>query len=90
MENKESTINIIKQKRTVPDSVIEGRKKFNNFKKVIKEALKEEPKTIPQIAAAINMPLHETTYYLMAMQKFGDVVVDSLDDMDEYYFYKLK
>jgi hypothetical protein len=87
---KNRTIDIIKQKRSVPESVNEGRKKFNNFKRIIKEALKEEAKTIPQIAAEINMPLHETTYYLMAMQKFGDVVVDSLDDMDEYYFYKLK
>lgn len=90
MEKKERTIDIIKQKRTVSESVIEGRKKFNNFKKSIKDALKDEPKTIPQIAAEIQMPVHETTYYLMAMQKFGDVVVDSLDDMDEYYFYKLK
>lgn len=90
METKQRTIDIIKQKRTVAESVIEGRKKYNGFKKAIKDALKDEPKTIPQIAAAINMPVHETTYYLMAMQKFGDVVVDSIDDMDEYYFYKLK
>ena len=90
MEAKQRTIDIIKQKRTVSESVIEGRKKYNAFKKAIKDALKDEPKTIPQIAAAINMPLHETTYYLMAMQKFGDIMVDSLDDMDEYYFYKLK
>ena len=90
MEAKTRTIDIIKQKRTVPDSVTEGRKKFNSFKKAIKEALKSEPKSIPQIAAETQMPVHEITYYLMAMQKFGDVVVDSLDDMDEYYFYKLK
>jgi hypothetical protein len=90
MEAKTRTIDIIKQKRAVPDSVTEGRKKFNSFKKAIKEALKNEPRTIPQIAADINMPVHETTYYLMAMLKFGDIVVDSIDDMDEYYFYKLK
>jgi hypothetical protein len=90
MEKKERTIDIIKQKRQVSDEVIERRKKYNTFKKAIKDALKGEPKTIPQIAADIQMPVHETTYYLMAMQKFGDVVVDSIDDMDEYYFYKLK
>ncbi len=90
MEKKTRTIDIIKQKRSVADSVIEGRKKFNSMKKAIKEALKEAPKSIPQIAAEITMPVHETTYYLMAMQKFGEVMVDSLDDMDEYYFYKLK
>jgi hypothetical protein len=86
---KDRTIDIIKQKRTVSVTVNEERKKFNSFKKAIKEALKEEPKSIPQLAAEIKMPLHDTTYYLMAMQKFGEIAVDSLDDMDEYYFYKL-
>lgn len=90
MEKKERTIDIIKQKRQVSDEVIERRKKYNTFKKAIKDTLKGAPKTIPQIAADIQMPVHETTYYLMAMQKFGDVVVDSIDGMDEYYFYKLK
>jgi hypothetical protein len=90
MEKKERTIDIIKQKRKVADSVIDGRKKFNSYKKAIKEALKSEAKSIPQIAEEMQMPVHEITYYMMAMQKFGEVVVDSLDDMDEYYFYKLK
>jgi hypothetical protein len=90
MATKQRTIDIIKQKRSVPESVTEGRRKYTGFRKAIKDALKDEPKTIPQIAAQINMPVHETTYYLMAMQKFGEVVVDRLDDMDEYYLYKLK
>jgi hypothetical protein len=90
MEKATRTIDIIKQKRSVPESVTENRKKYNNFRKIIKEALKGEPMTIPQIAVSIGMPVYDTTYYLMAMQKFGEVVVDSLDDMDEYYFYKLK
>jgi len=84
------TIDIIKQKRTVPEELNLARKKFNAFKKAIKEALKDEPKSIPQIAAEIKQPIDETTYYLMAMLKFNEVEVDSLDDMDEYYFYKLK
>jgi predicted Rossmann fold nucleotide-binding protein DprA/Smf involved in DNA uptake len=86
---KDRTIDIIKQKRTVSATATEERKKFNSYKKAIKDALKDEPKSIPQIADIIQMPLHETTYYLMAMQKFGEIAVDSLDDMDEYYFYKV-
>ncbi len=84
------TIDIIKQKRTVADGVNESRKQYNSYRKSIKEALGEEPKTIPQIAEQLNMPVSEVTYFLMAMQKFGEIEVDSLDDMDEYYFYKLK
>lgn len=87
---KTRTIDIIKQKRKVSDEVNESRKLYNSFRKAIKEALTEEARSIPQIAAHINKPVSEVTYYLMALQKFGEIEVDSLDDMDEYYFYKLK
>jgi predicted Rossmann fold nucleotide-binding protein DprA/Smf involved in DNA uptake len=90
MEKKPRTIDIIKQKRKVPESVTEGRKKYNSMKKAILEALKDEAKTIPQIASETKISLPETTYYLMALQKFGEVSVQGLDDMDEYYFYELK
>lgn len=90
MEAKEKTIEIIKQKRTVSGAVTERRKKYNSYRKAIRGVLKNEPATIPQIAEKIAMPLYETAYYVMAMQKFGEVVADNLDDMDEYYFYKLK
>ncbi len=90
MEKKTRTIDIIKQKRKVPESVTEGRKKYNSMKRAILESLKEEAKTIPQISTETNISLYETTYYLMALHKFGDVSVHSLDDMDEYYFYELK
>ena len=54
------------------------------------KSLKEEGKTIPQIAEATELSSPETTYYLMTLLKFGDVEVEGIDDMDEYYIYKLK
>lgn len=90
MEAKTKTINIIKEIRKVPAHVTEGRKKYSRIRKAILEALKDEAKTIPQIAKIITLPLDQTTYYLMALLKFGDVAVEGIDDMDEYYFYKLK
>jgi hypothetical protein len=90
MEKKARTIDIIKQKRNVPESIKEGRKKYSSMRRAILEALKDEAKTIPQIAFETKISLPETTYYLMALQKFGDVAVQGLDDMDEYYFYELK
>jgi len=89
METNRKTINIIKETRKVPAHVTEGRKKYMQIRKAILEALKEESKNVPQIAAQISLPLPETTYYLMTLLKFGEVAVDSLDDMDEYYTYKL-
>jgi hypothetical protein len=90
MEAKTKTINIIKETRKVPAHVTEGRKKYVQIRKVILETLKTEGKTIPQIAADTSLPLAETTYYLMTLQKFGEITVEGIDDMDEYYIYKLK
>lgn len=90
MEKQKRTIDIIKQKRKAPENVLEGRKVYNKIRKAILEALKEEAKTIPQVAQEIQLSLPETTYYLMALQKFGEVSVKGLDDLDEYYFYELK
>ena len=90
MEAKTKTINIIKETRKVPYHVTEGRKKYVQIRRAILETLKTEGKTIPQIVAAANLPLAETTYYLMTLQKFGEITVEGIDDMDEYFIYKLR
>jgi DNA-binding transcriptional regulator YbjK len=90
MEAKSKTINIIKEIRKVSSQVSESRKKFVQTRKAIMEALKDEGKTIPQIATLTQLPLYETTYYLMSLQKFGEVTVEGIDDMDEYFIYKIK
>ena len=90
MEAKTKTIHIIKETRKVPDHVTEGRKKYVKIRKAILEALKTGGKTIPQVASDTNLPLSETTYFLMSLQKFGEITVEGIDDMDEYYIYKLK
>lgn len=84
------TINIIKETRKIPAHVSENRKKYNRIRKAILETLKREGKTIPQIAEATKLPLADITYYLLSLYKFGEVVVEGIDDMDEYYIYKLK
>lgn len=89
MEAKTKTINIIKETRKVPVHVSESRKKYVQIRKAILDALKDEGKTIPQIAEIIQLAKPETTYYLMSLHKFGDVAVEGIDDMDEYFIYKL-
>jgi len=90
METRKKTIQIIKETRKVPESVTENRNKFIKIRKNILEALKDGGKTIPQIADATKLPLFETTYYLLSLHKFGEVIVEGIDDMDEYFIYKLK
>jgi len=84
------TIDIIKQKRKVSDSVKENMKAFNKIKRQILKSLETEEKTVPQIAKEIDLPLDIVTYHLMTLQKYGNVEAGEVDDMDEYYFYKLK
>jgi len=85
----EKTIDIIKQKRTVPEELKARVKEVNKVKRAIKNALKEKPKTIPQLAQETELPQDTITYYLMTMRKFGELETDEIDDMDEYFTYKL-
>jgi len=84
------TIDIIKEKRSVPDSLKEKRKAYNDVRKKIKKALAEGPKTIPQIANETGIPSHIITYTLMTCRKYGEIETGEPDDMDEYYYYQLK
>ncbi len=84
------TVDIIKKQRKATEAAKEKLKEFNRMKKAITNALREGPATIPQIAGKIKEPPDKVLYYLMTMYKFGMVEVDSIDDMDEYYLYRLK
>ncbi len=84
------TIEIIKKKRTVSDELKAKQKEYRQLKKPIITALKEGPKTIPQIVEETKLSLETVTYHLMTLRKFGKIEAGEIDDMDEYYFYKLK
>ena len=83
------TIDIIKKKRVVSEQTKERRKEFNRIKKLIMHALKEEAKTIPQIAGEINEPIDVVTFNLMTCRKYGQVETGEIDDLDEYFTYKI-
>ncbi|HDP55347.1 MAG TPA: hypothetical protein ENN24_06695 [Bacteroidetes bacterium] len=84
------TIDIIKQKRSASEAAKQSMKDYNSMKKKILATMETDQKSIPEIAKETEIPLNVVTYYLMTLQKFGFVEVSELDDMDEYYFYKLK
>ena len=88
-KKKQLTVTLMKEKRTVPDTVKEKSKKFVRMRKAIKASLKEGPKTIPQLVEEMNLPTDVLTYYVMSLQKFGELAVGDLDENDEYYFYEL-
>lgn len=85
----EKTIDIMKQKRSASEEVKQKVKDFNKIRREILNVLKEKPKSIPEIVSELDYPADTVTFYLMSLRKFGKVEVDSIDDMDEYFFYKL-
>ncbi len=60
------------------------------MKDKIIELLRDEPKTILEIAEALECPGHEVLLWVMAMWRFGTVVEVEKGRTDEYYQYKLK
>jgi len=89
MEKKE-TFKIKRETHTVSQKVKDQLKQFNQIRKKILEAIGEEELNIPDIAAKIGMSTEETVYYVMSLVKFNKLQAAGMDDMDEYYFYKIK
>jgi predicted transcriptional regulator len=89
-EKKSQTFRIKRETFKVSQEVKDKLKTYNSAKKKIIAAMGEEELNIPQISEKIEMSKADTLYYLMTLLKFGMVEVVGMDDMDEYYIYKLK
>lgn len=85
----EKTIEYQKNKRQVPEELKNHVKEYNRGKKAIKNALKPGPRSVPQLAEETGMDPDRVMYVLMTLRKYNEVEVDELDDMDEYFTYKL-
>jgi len=72
-----------------PEQAKENLKAFNKIKKAMLDALAEEDLTVKQLAEKLSMPTDEVVYNLMSLVKYGFVKTGDIDDMDEYYTYKL-
>lgn len=80
----------LREKQGVPKKATEQLKEYNRIKRAIKKALEEGGElTVKQISEQLEMTLPDTVFYLMTLVKYGEVLVGELDDMDEYYTYKL-
>ena len=87
---KGKTAKYLKAKRPVPKAVTEHLKYFTRTKKALINALKEGEKTVPQLAEILALPADEVMYHLMSLLKYGFVENGEMDDMDEYFYYKVK
>jgi predicted HTH transcriptional regulator len=87
---KGKTYKYLREKREIAREAKENMKQFSRIKKEILEALKDEDMTVGQLTQKMNMPKDEIVYYLMTLLKYGYVKTGAIDDMDEYFSYKLK
>jgi DNA-directed RNA polymerase specialized sigma subunit len=87
---KGKTFKYLREKRKVSQAAKDNLKQFTRIKKEILDSLKEKEMTIDELTQKLGIPKHEVVYYLMTLVKYGAVQTGSIDDMDEYYSYKLK
>jgi len=89
-DKKQDTFRIKRETHQVSQQVKDNLKAYNQMKKKVIKAIGDEELNIPQIAEKLNISKSDTLYYVMSLLKFGVVQAAGIDDMDEYYFYKLK
>ena len=53
------------------------------------ELIREEPKTIPELAAALGCPSHEVVLWVMALWRYGTVSELKRGRNEEYFKYTL-
>ncbi len=87
---KGKTYKYLREKRPVHKEVTEQLKYFTRTKKAILNALKESAKSVPQLSQELNMPKDEVMFQLMSLLKYGFIETGEIDDMDEYFSYKIK
>ena len=87
---KGKTYKYLREKREVSQAAKDKMKQFSKIRKIIIDSLKEGELTIDQLTQKANLPKDEVVFYLMSLIKYGSVQTGALDDMDEYFTYKLK
>ena len=87
---KGKTYKYLRDKKGIPQAAKDRMKQFSTVRKRILDSLKEGELTVGQLAEKIDLPKDQVVFYLMSLLKYGYVSTGSLDDMDEYFSYKLK
>jgi predicted Rossmann fold nucleotide-binding protein DprA/Smf involved in DNA uptake len=87
---KGKTYKYLREKHEVTQDSKDKMKYSGKMKKTIMDALKESDLTIDQLTDKINMPKDEIVFWVMSLLKYGHIQPGEIDDMDEYFTYKIK
>ncbi len=81
---------ILKEVRTARQSTVTQTqallKERGKIEREIIKLIKEESKTVPDIAASLDIPAHRVLWFLTALKKYDQVKEDGMDG--EYVLYK--
>lgn len=82
-------LHILRERRGgVPKELADRSRRQAHIHKVLKAALTDGPKTVPEIATITELPSHEVFWYVMGLKKYGQIVEDA--ERDGYFAYALK
>jgi len=62
-------------------------KEHRKAQQVICKTIREQSRTVPEVAQLTEMPAHEVLWHITALKKYGLVVEDGL--CGEYYLYQM-
>lgn len=84
----------LKEKETETENIKEtsvvSMKEFPQIWKNILGTINGNKKTIPQIAAELNVNKDTVTYHVMTMFKYSVLITEGMDEKELYYYYKSK
>jgi predicted Rossmann fold nucleotide-binding protein DprA/Smf involved in DNA uptake len=58
------------------------------MRRLILRELEEEPRTVPEIAAALGRPPQEVVFWVMGLRKYGFITEIKESDEDGYFRYR--
>jgi predicted transcriptional regulator len=77
-----------------PESVLLGgrkretaRQEFSARKKILDLLREKGPLTVPEVAQALGIPAHETTWWLMGFLRYNKIKASEKADDEGYYRY---
>jgi predicted transcriptional regulator len=89
VEKKKLTSQILRERLgSVPQGALEISREHQKVKKRLREALKEGPKTVPEISERTQIPSRDVLWHLMSMKKYGEVIEG--EEQGSYVQYALK
>ena len=79
MENKEALKKLRQERQASVAGAKQRIKAHNQMIKKIKEQIKDEGRTIPEIAKAISVPASQVLVFVSTLKKYGQVVEGAKD-----------